>query len=98
MTDTYYKQLQELHEEYGHKGLEIMAFPSNQFGEQEPGDSFQIKDFARMRYKAEYRLFEKIDVNGPNAHPVFSYLRRNSELWNSNKKQAWKIPWNWSHF
>ena len=87
--------MDELHGKYYQKGLEILAFPCNQF-DQEPASSSEIKDFIKSKYDAKYRLFEKIDVNGENAHPIFSYLRRNSELWIESKRQALKIPWSWS--
>jgi phospholipid-hydroperoxide glutathione peroxidase len=75
LTDTNYKQLVELHEKYGEsKGLRILAFPSNQFGGQEPGTPQQIIDFAKG-YNVKFDLFEKIDVNGDNAHPLYKWLK-----------------------
>lgn len=74
-TKNNYKELQELYEEFAEsKGLKILAFPCNQFGHQEPGDSEQIVCFARER-NISFDMFEKIDVNGKNAHPLWTYLK-----------------------
>ncbi|KAK2581718.1 hypothetical protein KPH14_002202 [Odynerus spinipes] len=74
LTDTNYRQLVQLYEKYGQsKGLRILAFPSNQFGGQEPGTSQEILDFVK-RYNVTFDLFEKVDVNGENAHPLWKYL------------------------
>lgn len=70
-TDQNYKGLQKLYEKYGSHGLEIIAFPSNQFGGQEPGDEKAIKAFATEKYGVTFRLMSKVDVNGPAAHPIF---------------------------
>lgn len=73
-------------------GLRILAFPCNQFGYQEPGTSEEIKQFV-SRYGVEFDMFEKIDVNGSNAHPLFNYLK---------EKQAGTlfnfIKWNFTKF
>lgn len=74
-TKNNYKELNELYEELGEtKGLKILAFPCNQFGGQEPGDSEQIVCFAKER-NVKFDMFEKIDVNGKNAHPLWNYLK-----------------------
>ena len=70
-TDQNYKGLQELYTKYGGYGLEILAFPSNQFGGQEPGDEAAIKKFATEKYGVNFRLMSKVDVNGPAAHPIY---------------------------
>lgn len=70
-TDQNYKGLQQLYTKYGSFGLEIVAFPSNQFGGQEPGDEAAIKKFATEQYGVTFRLMSKVDVNGPDAHPIF---------------------------
>uniref|UniRef100_A0A4W5PQF5 Glutathione peroxidase 4 n=1 Tax=Hucho hucho TaxID=62062 RepID=A0A4W5PQF5_9TELE len=64
----------EMHTKYAEKGLRILAFPSNQFGRQEPGTESQIKDFAKS-YNADFPMFCKINVNGPNAHPLWKWLK-----------------------
>lgn len=63
-----------MHATYAEKGLRILGFPCNQFGNQEPGTEEQIKDFAKG-YNAEFDLFSKIDVNGDNAHPLWKWMK-----------------------
>ncbi|KOX74205.1 putative phospholipid hydroperoxide glutathione peroxidase, partial [Melipona quadrifasciata] len=76
LTATNYKELNQLYDEYAEsKGLRILAFPCNQFNGQEPGDSEEICSFAD-RQKVKFDLFEKIDVNGDNAHPLWKYLKK----------------------
>lgn len=75
LTATNYKELSELHDKYAEeKGLRILAFPCNQFNGQEPGDSEEIVCFARKK-NANFDMFEKIDVNGNNASPLWKYLK-----------------------
>jgi len=70
-----YKGLQELYTKYQPLGLEILAFPCNQFGKQEPGDDNDIKQFCEMNYQTTFPLFSKIDVNGDDTHPLFQFLK-----------------------
>lgn len=88
-----YKDLQILHEKYHQEGLVILAFPCNQFGKQEPGSDSQIKDFCESKFGVTFELFAKVDVNGKNAHPIFSYLT--TELPGYFGK---KIKWNFTKF
>jgi len=67
--------MQQLYAKYADKGFEILAFPCNQFGKQEPGTNQEIKDFAASK-GATWPLFDKVDVNGKNACPVFLFLRK----------------------
>lgn len=69
-----YEDLQRIYDKYNEKGLEILAFPSNQFAEQEPGTNAEVKNFCMINYGVSFPLFEKTDVRGINAHPVFQYL------------------------
>ncbi|MBI1891436.1 MAG: glutathione peroxidase [Burkholderiales bacterium] len=69
-----YAGLQKLHEQYGNRGLVILGFPCNQFGSQEPGTSKDIRHFCSSQYQVSFELFEKIDVKGKQAHPLFKYL------------------------
>lgn len=93
LTDTNYKQLVQLYEKYGNsKGLRILAFPSNQFGAQEPGTSQEILDFVK-RYNVTFDMFEKVDVNGDNAHPLWKYL---TQL--DGDKADGSIRWNFTKF
>merc|ERR1711937_410731 len=73
-TASNYKDLVELYDRFKGKDFEILAFPCNQFGGQEPGSNQQIKDFTK-KYGVEFPVTEKVDVNGPNAHPFFVYLK-----------------------
>ena len=75
LTESNYKQLQSLYEKYGEKeGLRILAFPCNQFAGQEPGTSKEIKEFVK-KYDVTFDMFEKIDVNGENAHPLWKWMK-----------------------
>lgn len=70
-----YEQMEPLFNKYKADGFAIAAFPCNQFGNQEPGTAAEIKEFARVKYGATYDLFDKIDVNGDGAHPLYKYLK-----------------------
>jgi glutathione peroxidase len=70
-----YKGLQDLYAKYRKQGFEVLGFPCDQFGHQEPGDNAEIKSFCEMNYGVEFPLFSKIEVNGANTHPVFEYLK-----------------------
>lgn len=65
-------------------GLKILAFPCNQFMKQEPKSEKEIKEFA-SQYGVKFQLFKKIEINGPNTHDVYKYLKWNSELRNGNQ-------------
>lgn len=69
-----YEDLQKLYKEYQEQGLEILAFPSNQFAEQEPGGDEEIKSFCQLNYGVTFPVFAKGDVRGEGAHPLFDYL------------------------
>jgi glutathione peroxidase len=69
-----YKGLQALYERYHDQGLEILGFPCNQFGEQEPGDAAEIGAFCERNYGVDFPMFEKIEVNGAQAHPLYKWL------------------------
>ncbi|PSF38597.1 glutathione peroxidase [Aphanothece hegewaldii CCALA 016] len=71
-----YKGLQELYDKYAAQGLVILGFPCNQFGQQEPGSEAEIQSFCETRFGVSFPLFQKIDVNGKNAHPLYQYLTK----------------------
>ena len=73
-----YQGLQALYDKYASKGLAVLGFPCNQFGAQEPGSGSDIQSFCETRFGVSFPLFEKIDVNGPNAHPLFQYLTKSA--------------------
>ncbi|MEI8213798.1 MAG: glutathione peroxidase [Planctomycetota bacterium] len=73
-----YQQLQELYDRYTARGFVVMGFPCNQFGMQEPGSDAEIGQFCSLNYGVTFPMFAKIDVNGQNANPVFSFLKKNA--------------------
>ena len=88
-----YRGLEELHRDFGSRGFSVLGFPCNQFGGQEPGSANQIQAFCSTQYDVTFPLFEKIDVNGANAHPLYNYLKRKkSGLLGSS------IKWNFTKF
>ena len=88
-----YRGLEELHRDLGPRGFAVLGFPCNQFGRQEPGNASEIQEFCTGRYDVSFPLFEKIDVNGANAHPLYEYLKRQqSGLLGSS------IKWNFTKF
>jgi glutathione peroxidase len=85
-----YESLESLYERYHARGLEILAFPSNDFMGQEPGSNAEIKEFCALKYKTTFPLFAKIRVKGKDAHPLYRFLTRDSGFpgaisWNFNK-------------
>ena len=70
-----YKGLEELHEKYKDQGFAVLGFPCNQFGNQEPGTAAEIKSFCETTYGVKFPLFSKIEVNGPQAHPLYQFLQ-----------------------
>ena len=75
-----YEGLEKLYEQYHEKGLEILDFPCNQFKGQAPGDDEQIHEFCTLKYNTQFDQFKKVDVNGENAEPLFTYLKENAPL------------------
>lgn len=89
-----YTGLEALHRKYQDRGFVVLGFPCDQFGHQEPGNAEEIRNFCSLNYEVTFPLFAKIEVNGPNAHPVYREL----------KKQApgllgiQKVKWNFTKF
>ncbi|QDP95898.1 glutathione peroxidase [Microlunatus elymi] len=69
-----YAGLQKLYETYADRGLVILGFPCDQFGNQEPGSEAEIADFCELNYGVSFPMFAKIEVNGPGAHPLYQWL------------------------
>ena len=69
-----YAGLEELHKKYAAKGLKVLGFPCNQFGGQEPGAATEIGAFCQKNFGVDFQMFEKVDVNGAQAHPLYKYL------------------------
>jgi len=70
-----YKGLQALYEKYRERGLEILAFPCDQFGHQEPGDDNEIANFCELNFGVTFPLFKKVEVNGDGAHPLYKWIK-----------------------
>jgi glutathione peroxidase len=89
-----YEGLEALYRDFKPKGLVVLGFPCDQFGHQEPGDENEIKNFCSLNYEVTFPLFAKIDVNGPNAHPLYKYLKHEAKglLGSEN------IKWNFTKF
>jgi len=71
-----FKGLQELYDQFKEQGFTVLGFPCNQFLKQDPGSSDEIQEFCQINYGVSFPMFEKIDVNGSNAHPLFKYLTK----------------------
>ncbi|MGA8899851.1 glutathione peroxidase [Bradyrhizobium sp.] len=88
-----YKGLEALQQSFGARGFSVLGFPCNQFGRQEPGNAAEIGQFCSSNYAVSFPMFDKIDVNGENAHPLYKYLRgEKSGLLGSS------IKWNFTKF
>ena len=70
-----YTGLEELHRRFGSRGFEVLAFPCNQFGAQEPGRAAEIAAFCSSTFDVSFPMFDKVDVNGDDAHPLFRFLK-----------------------
>jgi glutathione peroxidase len=71
-----YAGLEGLYDTFGRDGFAVLGFPCNQFGKQEPGSESEIGQFCERNYGVKFPMFAKIDVNGPNAHPLYRFLKR----------------------
>lgn len=88
-----YEGLQELYTAYSAKGLVVLGFPCNQFMGQEPGSAEDIENFCSTKYKVTFPLFDKIEVNGKDANPLYVYLKEQMPLDGKND-----IRWNFEKF
>lgn len=70
-----YQGLEALWRKYGPQGLVVLGFPCDQFGHQEPGDAEEIRNFCTLTYDVTFPMFAKVEVNGPNAHPLWAWLK-----------------------
>lgn len=84
-----YEGLEELYKNYSDKGFVVLGFPCNQFGKQEPGSAEEIAEFCQKNYGVSFPMFDKIDVNGDNTHPIFEFLK---------SKHEGSIKWNFTKF
>ena len=89
-----YKGLQELYSKYSNKDFEILAFPCNQFGAQEPGSNEEIKEFCDINFNVSFKIFDKINVNGSSASPLFKHLKNKAK----GVMGSEAIKWNFTKF
>jgi glutathione peroxidase len=90
-----YEGLEAMYRDLHERGLEILGFPCNQFMGQEPGTDAEIQEFCRTTYDVSFPVFGKVDVNGPQAHPLFQHLRRQTPL---DGDGADEVQWNFTKF
>ena len=88
-----FEGLEELYNDYKDEGLEILGFPCNQFANQDSGSNEEIHEFCQLNYGVTFTMFEKIDVNGKNAHPLYTYLKNEAKGLLSKE-----IKWNFTKF
>lgn len=89
----HYKGLQELYDAYKEKGFQVLGFPCNQFGGQEPGTEKEIQVFCELNYQVTFPMFARIDVKGEQAHPLYAYL-----VANAPEPKTGEIEWNFVKF
>ena len=89
-----YEGLEALHRELADRGFAVLGFPCNQFGAQEPGDAAEIASFCRLSYDVSFPLFDKIEVNGPEAHPLYRWMKREARGLLGSEA----VKWNFTKF
>lgn len=89
-----YEGLETMYEDLKDEGLEVLGFPCNQFGAQEPGTNTEIQEFCQMKFGIKFPVFDKIDVNGETAHPLYKYLKSEAPGLLGSKA----IKWNFTKF
>ncbi|REK18193.1 MAG: glutathione peroxidase [Planctomycetota bacterium] len=89
-----YEQLQAIYDKYKGKGFEVLGFPANQFGQQEPGTDAEIKEFCTSNYSVEFPMFSKIVVKGDGIHPLYTFLTSEE----TNPGMSGNIKWNFEKF
>lgn len=89
-----YEGLEQIYREYKNRDFEILAFPCNQFGGQEPEEESKIKEFCELNYQVSFPLFAKVDVNGDGAIPLYDYLKSEAKGLLGSKS----IKWNFTKF
>lgn len=89
-----YGGLEALYKKYNPQGLEVLAFPCNQFGKQEKGNDEEIRSFCDLNFNISFELFSKVDVNGQQAHPLYEYLKQQAPGILGSKS----IKWNFTKF
>lgn len=93
-----YKEMVELNNELESRGLQILAFPSSEFLNQQFKTEAEIKAYVKRHFNANFLIFEKTEINGEHPHPVYAYLRTHSQLYEPKSNKAKVIPWNFAKF
>ncbi len=86
-----YAGLEELYQRYKDRGFEVLGFPCNQFGGQEPGEEATIREFCSTKYRVTFPMFSKIEVNGPNTHPLYVFLKEQRAGWLGVRRIGWNF-------
>ena len=89
-----YEGLEKIYQEYKDQGLEILGFPCNQFGNQEPGNATEIMEFCSLNFNVSFPMFAKVDVNGENTSPIYEFLKTEAPGLLGSKK----VKWNFTKF
>lgn len=89
-----FEGLEILYKELHEQGLEILGFPCNQFGNQDPGEDGEIEEFCQLNYGVSFPMFSKVDVNGSGTHPLYKYLKKEAKGLLGSEK----IKWNFTKF
>jgi glutathione peroxidase len=89
-----YEGLETLSRQYRDRGLVVLGFPCNQFGAQEPGDAAEIANFCALTYQVDFPMMGKIDVNGPNTHPLYAWLKHQKK----GVLGTESVKWNFTKF
>jgi glutathione peroxidase len=89
-----YTALEQLQKQYGDQGFSVLGFPCNQFGGQEPGTAEEIQEFCSTTYGVSFPMFGKLEVNGPDRHPLYAELTRQPDA----KGEAGDVTWNFEKF
>lgn len=89
-----YAGLEALYRKYRDRGFVVLGFPCNQFGQQEPGDAMEIASFCALTYEVDFPMMRKIDVNGPAAHPLYTYLKKAKRGFLGTES----VKWNFTKF
>ena len=97
LTSDNYTDLVAIQKEFAGKDFSVLAFPCNQFANQESKTEKEIKEFVSSKFGVNFPMFQKIEVNGPNTHPLYRYLKDRSEF-KAKDGSFEKIPWNFSKF
>jgi len=89
-----FQALEALYKQYHAQGFEVLGFPCNQFGSQDPGSPEEIQNFCQTKYGVSFPMFAKTDVNGPNTHPLYQYLKNQAPGLMGSEA----IKWNFTKF